>query len=234
MHHRFWMSREAYQDRTAVTLSAAAGAPRWLTTPGLAWSLIMLADPDLRAAHFTAIGFSRAPEAAFEVGGRHFGVVAHDWRVEPPLAWLERKGQLDPTVEPPAQLLETRAPLVVLSQPDFAAAVRQALRDYTRPAALATNPLLRSRVAAEHAEDAPSAATLQAVLREAAESLRATPRGRKLYRALERTYLAPAETQEAAAELLGLPFSTYRYHLTGAIARVTGWLWQRELDGSTG
>jgi len=233
MHHRFWMSRDVYQDRTAVTLSAASAAPRWLTTPGLAWSLIMLSDPDLRTAHFAAIGFSRAPEAEFEVGGRHFGVVAHDWRVESPLAWMERKGQLDPTVEPPAQLLETRAQLVVLSQPDFLQAVRQALRDYVRPE-LANNPLLRSRVVAQHAEGAPSAATLQAVLREAAESMRATPRGRKLYRALERTYLDPAETQEAAAELLGLPFSTYRYHLTGAIGCVTGWLWRRELDSSTG
>jgi hypothetical protein len=68
------MSREAYQDRAAVTLSAAAAAPRWLTAPGLAWSLLMLSDPDLGAAHFAAIGFSHAPEAEFEVGGRRFGV----------------------------------------------------------------------------------------------------------------------------------------------------------------
>ncbi|MCA1644033.1 MAG: ATP-binding protein, partial [Chloroflexi bacterium] len=231
IHHRFWMSREAHQDRAAVTLSAAAGAPRWLTTPRLAWSLLMVADPDLRAAHFAAIGFSRAPDAEFEVAGRRFGVVAHDWRVEPPLAWIERKGQLDPAVEPQPPALEARGPLVVLSQPDFEAAVRQALRDYTRPAALASNPLLRSRVAVEHAEGAPTAAMLQAVLREAAESLRATPRDRKLYRALERTYLEPAESQEAVAELLGLPFSTYRYQLSGGIAHVTEWLWRRELEG---
>jgi hypothetical protein len=228
MHHRYWMSREGYQDRAAVTLAAAAGAPRWLNTPGLAWSLLMVAEPELRADHFAAIGFSRALDAEFDVGGRHFGVVAHDWRLEPPLAWIERKGQLDPAVEP--SKLEAPAPLVVLSEPDFIQAVRQALRDYRRPAALAANPLLRSRVIAEHADGVATAATLQAVLNAAAESLRATSRGRKLYRVLDRTYLQPAASQEAAAEQLGLPFSTYRYQLSGAVASVTEWMWRREVD----
>lgn len=231
MHFRFWMSSEGYQDRAAVTLSAAAGTTRWLITQGLAWSLLTLADPDLRVDHFAAVGFSRAPEAEFETGGRRFGVVAHDWRVEPAPAWIERKGQLDPAVQSPAPKL---APLVVLSRPDFEAAVRQALRDYRRPAALATNPLLRSRVAADYAGSAPTSSLLQAALRDAAESLRASPRDRKLYRAVERTYLEPAETQEAAAELLGLPFNTYRYQLSRGIARVTEWLWRRELDGANG
>src|SRR5581483_7779707 len=212
MHHRYWMSREGYQDRTAVTLAAAVGGSRWLTTPGLAWTLLAVADPDRWEPHFAIIGFPRAPEADFEVGGRRFGVFAHDWRVESPLAWIERKGQLDPAVKPAPEPLDSRSrvPLVVLSQPDFEAAVRRALRDFTRPAGLATNPLLRSRVAAEHAGGVPTPATLQALLREAAATLRASPRDEKLYRAVRRTYLQPAATQELAAELLGLPFSTYR------------------------
>jgi hypothetical protein len=41
----------------------------------------------------------------------------------------------------------------------------------------------------------------------------------------------PAATQEAAAELLGLPFSTYRGHLTRGVERVCDRLWQRELYG---
>src|SRR5512133_3951189 len=100
---------------------------------------------------------------------------------------------------------EMAAPLLVLSEPEFEAAVRQALRDYTRPAALAANPLLRSRLASQAAPGAPSAATLQGLLRSAA--------------------------QELAAERLGLPFSTYRYQLAGGIRRVTERLWQRELHG---
>lgn len=70
------------------------------------------------------------------------------------------------------------------------------------------------------------------LLREAAEVLRADPRGEKLYRALDRTYLRPAETQERAAEVLGLPFSTYRRHLTRGVERVVTWLWERELYGA--
>ena len=36
---------------------------------------------------------------------------------------------------------------------------------------------------------------------------------------------------KAAAELLGLPFSTYRGHLTRGVERIVEWLWQRELYG---
>jgi hypothetical protein len=123
--------------------------------------------------------------------------------------------------------------LIVLSAPDFAGAVRQALRDYHHPA-LATNPLLRSRLARQHAGGAPTTASLQALLREAAEGLRAHPRDAKLYRALAATYLQPASTQEAAAERLGLPFNTYRYQLAAGIKRLAATLWQREIEAVEG
>jgi hypothetical protein len=237
MHNRFWMSRDGYQDLATSTLAAAVGGPRCLTMPGLAWTLLVFAEPDFYAPNYAVIGFPRAPEADFMVGGRRYGVFAHDWRVEPPLAWIERKGLLeftDVTAMPAPQDSGGLAPIVVLSQPDFEDATRRALRDLTRPAALIANPLLRSRVVTEHAGGSPTIATLQALLREAAASLRANPRDEKLYRALQRTYLEPAATQELAAELLGLPFSTYRYHLTGGVARVTEWLWRRELHGPNG
>ena len=72
---------------------------------------------------------------------------------------------------------------------------------------------------------------LQARIQEAAETLKTNPRDEKLYRALYHTYLKPAPTQEAAAELLDLPFSTYRYHLTQGVKRLVEWLWQREIHG---
>jgi hypothetical protein len=46
------------------------------------------------------------------------------------------------------------------------------------------------------------------------------------------TVFKGAPTQEAAAARLGLPFSTYRRHLTAGIERVTAWLWDRELHGT--
>jgi hypothetical protein len=166
------------------------------------------------------------------VGGRRYAVYAHDWRAEPALAWLDRMAERELATDPREVLeAEAPAPLLVLSEPEFQAAVRRALRDYARPAALATNPLLHSRLATQATAAAPTAATLQALLREAADPLRATPKDERLHRALASTFFQPAATQELAAERLGLPFSTYRYHLAGGIRRVTERLWQRELYG---
>src|SRR5262249_36559316 len=71
--------------------------------------------------------------------------------------------------------------------------------------------------------------TLQALLREASATLSGTPKDQKLYRAIYHTYLEPAASQERAAELLNLPFHTYRHHLANGVKRITEWLWQREL-----
>ena len=43
--------------------------------------------------------------------------------------------------------------------------------------------------------------------------------------------MRPAPNQEAAAELLGLPFSTYRRHLSQGVQRVVAWLWDHEVYG---
>ena len=53
---------------------------------------------------------------------------------------------------------------------------------------------------------------------------------------LTRTFLKGAPTQEAAAEVLGLPFSTYRRHLTKAIEQLAELLWADEIGaaGSVG
>jgi hypothetical protein len=121
---------------------------------------------------------------------------------------------------------------VALSQPEFAEAVRQALKEARRPDLLADNPLLRSRCLRDQSEQAPTPAQLQALLQAGAAVLAASPKTRKLHRVLWHTYFEPAPTQEAAAELLDLPFSTYRYQLGKAVEQLTGWLWQRELYGA--
>ena len=43
--------------------------------------------------------------------------------------------------------------------------------------------------------------------------------------------MRPAGTQERAAEALGLPFSTFRRHLTQGVDRVVAWLWDQEVYG---
>jgi hypothetical protein len=69
------------------------------------------------------------------------------------------------------------------------------------------------------------------VMREAAARLEASPRDRRGYRALHHTYLQPAATQAAAAELLDLPMTTtYRRHLAAGIHRLAEILRQEDLD----
>jgi len=120
----------------------------------------------------------------------------------------------------------------VLSHPDFEAAVRQGFKDLRRPGLLARNPLLRTRLVLDRAGQGTSgAAVLEVVLREAVTTLARHPRDDKLLRAVDRTYLRPAATQEAAAAALGLPFSTYRRHLTQGMTRIVSVLWDLEVYG---
>jgi hypothetical protein len=234
---RFWMARSTYQAVSPIqSLIFVNAVQHYLTTPGLAYTFFPCAEPEFWAPMFAYTDLARIPEADFEVGGRQYGIYGHDWRAVPPLAWLtllaEREVALAPQdgVPPPPRESE---PLLVLSRPEFKQAVRHALRDFSHPDMLHANPLLRSRMLAERvsadAGDAERVAALRSLVEEAVQSLQPLPREVKCYRALHHTYLYPAPTQELAAELLGIPFSTFRRHLTAGIARVVEILWQEEI-----
>lgn len=230
---RFWMHKDHYQAVSpAINLTAINASILWTTHPRLAWSFIATADPEFMEPQFTSVHVWRSPAADFEVQGRRYGVFSHDWRLEPAAAWLQNKADLALTTEsalPPPR--PDAAPRIVLSREAFADAVRQALRDITSRQALAANPLLQARAVAGDARVATTPADLQALLREASGSLATTPKLRKLHRAVWHTYFEPAGTQEQAAELLGLPFNTYRYQLARGIGEITDWLWRREIPG---
>ena len=230
---RFIIDGEAYQG-PSPTLNATPilTMQRYLGTPHLAWDFLTLAEPELWDAYFATADMPRAAGADFWVGGHRYGLFAHDFRRIPVDALLElvteRALAQDVTPAPPM----TKPPLVVLSQPEFADSVRQALRDLRRPDLLGRNPLLRTGLARDRAGDeAPGAATLEALVGAALETLREHPRDDKLWRAVERTYVRPALTQERAAAALGLPFSTFRRHLTQGVDRVVAWLWDQEIYG---
>ena len=90
---RFWMDREGHQAFTqALTLVAANCSQSW-TVPGLAWSFVSMANPDLMEPMFTEIHIWRTREADFEIGGRRYGVFAHDWGREPLQEWLRLKAE---------------------------------------------------------------------------------------------------------------------------------------------
>jgi hypothetical protein len=229
---RFLMDRDLYQAPSrSFNVMTMRSAQEWLRRPRLSWYYMAPADPEAIAAFMDYIYFQRAPDADFDIGERSYAVFARDWRRLDAAEWLKRMTERELGDEAPLPTPEREtAPELALSQPEFADAVRRALRDLHRPEALATNPLARSRLVRARAELPPPEA-LRGLLHEAIDALRADPRGEKPVRALERTYVRPAPTQEAAAELLDLPFSTYRGHLTRGLERIVDWLWQRELYG---
>lgn len=230
---RFAIDREMYQA-PSPTLNAVPvlSIQRQLQAPVLAWGFLTLAEPERWDAYFAAADLPRVAGADCTVDGHRFGLFAHDFRRVPVEAWLElvteRALEQDFTL-PPAYAAEA----LVLSEQDFADAVRQALRDLRRPDLLARNPLLRSRLVREHVQGRePDAVDLEGLLSDAIDALADHPRDDRLLRAVERTYVRPAATQEAAAEALGVPFSSYRRHLTQGVARVVSWLWEREVYGA--
>jgi hypothetical protein len=234
IHFRFWMARDSYQDVSGLqSLIFGRAAQQYLTTPGLAFSFFPTAQPAFWEPMFSHVDLPRLPDADFTVGGHSYGVFSHDWRTTPPFAWLELLGEREIATEERSAPTSPATTAIVLSEPDFAEAVRAALRDLSRPVALRDNPLLRSRLVIERsggkARPADRVSTLQQLLREAIDSLEQSPRDAKLRRALHHTYVDPAPTQEQAAEILDVPFSTYRRHLAGAVARVVDYLWKQEI-----
>jgi predicted ATPase/TolB-like protein/tetratricopeptide (TPR) repeat protein len=118
----------------------------------------------------------------------------------------------------------------LLTRLDFESAVKDALRHYTQADLLAENALLRTRLLMRPERGAATPQALRTFVAETAKTLFAGERDQRLYRVLDLTYLNPAPKQEAAADRLGLSFSTYRRHLTAGVDRLTEWLWQQEQE----
>lgn len=233
LYFRNWMDPDHYQISPSIFNMAAMVSIRlFFDTPHLAYSFIAQSNSDHYAAMFDYLRMPLAPDAGFVMDGQPFGVFAHDWRAEPVLEWLNIMGERELLDEIIAlENLPHASQPVALSEPEFAEAVRQALKEVRRPDLLAHSPLLRSRCLRDRSDAEPTPGLLQSLLREGAEALSASSKTQKLHRALWHTYFEPAPTQETAAELLDLPFSTYRYQLGKAVEQITGWLWQQELYG---
>jgi hypothetical protein len=238
LYFRFWMDESTYQALSTTQSRIFLNIIQYyLITPGLAYSFFACADPQFYQDVLAYADIRRQPELDFVTDGKRYGVFFHDWRLCPSAAWLDLLAEREITYSaesaspprPPAQ----QQTVLVLSQPEFAEAVRGALRHFTRPDELQSSPLVRSRLVVERAgNEAGSSAradVLHDLIAEAVDLLQSSPRQRKLYRALYHTYIQPAATQELAAELLDLPFSTYRRHLKDGIENLVDTLWAREL-----
>ena len=123
-----------------------------------------------------------------------------------------------------APLVASAAAAPAIGYADFAAAVKDALRDVHSPDLLARNPLLLHGVCNLGKPAGPQ--ELRALLSETVSTLFANPRDEKLRQVLKLTYCQPGLKQEAVADRLSLSFGTYRRHLSTARERLARWLWE--------
>ncbi|MFD5481589.1 AAA family ATPase [Streptomyces hawaiiensis] len=227
---RFTVHPEHYQRPSPpTTLTQWRAMGEIFRADHLAWHFIVMRDDGFWNDHLTH--FDMWPTADAPVVGDHpYRLFGHDWRAQPVISWLAAKTDAMLTGVDGRDAGEAAAPpaaeMSVLSRPEFDAAVRDALRALRRPGVLAGNPLTRSRVVVHNG------GSLTGVLERAVAALTGERGGDKRHRALVTTYVKGAPTQEAAAERLGLPFSTYRRHLTSAVDRVADLLWKHELSGT--
>jgi hypothetical protein len=220
---RFSGAREGNRNPYALLAAAVSNVIEWLTRP-LAWSFISAVDAEHWAPFFDFMAFVPLVEA--NIGGLRHVAYGIDWRRLPVDAYLDllaERGRSGGAGPPPAALL--RPP--PLDRTRFAAAVRAALQTLHRPDQLAANPLLGSTLAATpHGQ---SADQLRIAIDYAVGYLGSQPKGDQLFAVLDRTYLRPAATQEAAAEGLDLPLSTYRRYLAKGLEHLTDLLWTIEI-----
>lgn len=227
---RFWLAANTYQDVSAVQSLVFINAVRhYLSTPGLVATYFPVISPDFWAGMFAYADLHRTPDADFSVAGRDFGMYFHDWQAVSPADWLGLLAEREVGAAGRPEPVETSQTATTFSRDTFDAAVLLALKTINRPDQLRANPLTGSRAIAQPGAGPNELATLLATaIRLAAEELDTNPRDARLFRVLYHTYLRPAATQEQAAELLDLPFSTYRRYLRSAIAFVTERLWAAE------
>jgi hypothetical protein len=112
-----------------------------------------------------------------------------------------------------------------LAYAEFAAALKNALRDVHSPDLLARNPLLGDGICNFGGLAGPL--ELKALLSETVSTLFDNARDEKLRRVVELTYFEPGLKQEVVADRLSLSFGTYRRRLSAARERLARWLWER-------
>ncbi|WP_327589556.1 AAA family ATPase [Nonomuraea sp. NBC_00507] len=226
---RTWV-REPYQGMSPVMdLIQWRAIAYCLRADRMAWSFMAMPSEGPMRDYLRHYDMHDIGEHAW-LDDTDYALFAHDWRATPVQSWLDRLNRLLLTGAQDVPAIPAPE-LAVLSQAEFTDAVRKALRHLFRPAELSTSPLTRSRLVAEHPVSDPAEA-LRLLLDQAVDDLGGDPRATKFQRAVDVTYRRGAPTQEAAAERLDLPFTTYRRHLLAGIERVAEDLWHRELYGT--
>lgn len=217
---RFSGASGGSRDPLMVLVTGVASLLEW-RREAAAWTFFTTSDPDHYAAYIDYLGVPRL----FTVDLGHGPIGGWGWdrrrfSVDSMFTMIAQRELSGETGPPPTHLVRP-APL---SRPDFDLAVRAALAALGRPDRLADSALLDSALVPDS-----DVAALATTLKQAIAGLADEPRGAEHRRVLERTYLRAVPSQEVAAELLDLPFSTYRRHLAQAVQRLCDVLWAVEI-----
>lgn len=235
---RFTLTTRARVGSTAAfTQLRSHNAAHGLRTPGLAFAgAVLPGHPDVEdlaaVTHFPhwEVNYPPLEGTSFQLDGKSYFLMGHDWRLEPPSVWAVNTAERALTGQDPVGGRSARAGLE-LSRSAFREAVRDALKGLGSRSGLEGNPLLESALIGQaRAELGPGCPDelLAALLHQTVEELETDPEQTRYGQVLRATYLRGAPKQRAAAEMVGLTFSTYRRRLEEAIERLTDRLWQKE------
>jgi hypothetical protein len=231
---RMWMACDTYQQVGATQSLIFIRMVQTYFQPRLAFTFFTCAEPAFWNMLMTYADFEQPTELAYEIEGKPYGMFVHDWRATTVTAWLELLAEREMAMgQDIAPKPKTTTQVIALSEEDFGEALRETLKLMSRSQTLRGNALLGSRLvidkAGAGADEIERTKVLRKIMIDAIETLNGSPRDVKLYRALYHTFIKPAASQEQASEIIDVPFSTYRRHLTAGIERITDMLWRKEL-----
>lgn len=215
-------SEEPAALRPLIDQMAATSLRQW-RTPALGWVVFGTEHPERYSPVWTYIGFEDI--GSVEIADHTYAIWARDFGRSPFHEWYTAMAdvEIDDTGSVPPPVTSS----IALSRAEFGSAVRVLLKDLHDTARVRRSPLTDSRLATP----GEPVQTLARRVREAVDRLARMPKLETAARAVDRTFVRPAGSQERAAEVLDLPFSTYRRHLTTGLERLEDLLWDWELHG---
>ncbi|WP_162794783.1 ATP-binding protein [Nonomuraea lactucae] len=218
---RFCVDPNSYHGPSeAMDLMQLRCAATLMRDDSLLWTTIVTPDPRCWAPLLGQFPPQR-DAGRVRVGAGEYVLVSQCW-----------KAASQPPGERPVgglPLTWRRRQATSFSRTEFDQAVRLALRSWRRPDLLSDSDLVRSRIVRDRA-GVDAVTGIRQVLSAALETIGSDSRQAKSHRVLIATYLRGAPTQEAAAERLSLPFSTYRRHLARGLEMICDLLWKAETD----
>lgn len=230
---RMWMANDTHQGVSPLQSSIFLTIVQYYFTPGLAVSMLAVVQPEYWKAAFAYGDLAHLGTLDFSVNGVPFGWYMHDWRVRPPLAWLDLMGKREVSTATEFDEETQQLQVVILSQAEFSENIAEGLRHFHNNSQLLQNPLIRSKFVVQsssiEATNAERAGVLKEKILAVIKTIEESPLDGKYHRVLYRTFINPVGSQEKTADFLNMSFSTYRRYLQAGTQRVAEMLWEMEL-----